>query len=638
MCAETENPMEEYYKLLKEWCDALVSRQITQIKDPGLYGAVLCPACSAIHGRCHGAVYPLLFMADKTKDNEYIRCAEKLIAWSKHMAQPDGGYVNDGMCEWKGTTVFAAVCFAKAYRYGRLMKAESFQELDTILKGFLSYLYHVFDVKSGNINYVAGAACALELGGKLYKNEEYRRLAGEYAHSMFQFVTENGLIYGEGETKRDLRSKKGCLPIDLGYNLEETIPLLAEYAVSAGDIPMQKRLAEIAQAHLNFMLPDGGIDNSAGTRMDKWTYWGSRTSDGCAAGLLTLSAYNDEFAAAAIQSIDLLKACTHRPHRYESAPESYTDDAAQETGAKEPGGSLLYGGPDVCAQGEPPCIHHTFTHAAGLASAIEWMEETHFQGRKESYQRPLRSKYYPEMDLYLHTLGDWRATITGYDCGEKEYCAPRGGALSLLYHRLSGPIFVSGMTRYERYEIMNTQRHRDGADTPLTVRLQKDLGIWKDNIEVTPVIRAMGETVALADILDREAVIAKTGENTYEVKGRLTDERGAQPHSGEAEPICFQKTIRFLPEKVRIVWTHEGGNLSLYLPAAASLQDTVRVEGCVCEIEKADCVVRITASSAFDPLCTERIFSHVPGFHAVPLKITNVPSGTAISVEVFVTV
>ena len=50
------------------------------------------------------------------------------------------------------------------------------------------------------------------------------------------------------------------------------------------------RLARLAvatslRAHLEFMLPDGAWDNSWGTRNYKWTYWGSRTSDGTVPGI-----------------------------------------------------------------------------------------------------------------------------------------------------------------------------------------------------------------------------------------------------------------------------------------------------------------------------------------------------------------
>lgn len=42
---------------------------------------------------------------------------------------------------------------------------------------------------------------------------------------------------------------------------------------------------EYVKSHLEFVLPDGAIDSSFGSRVNKWTYWGSRTSDGMQEGL-----------------------------------------------------------------------------------------------------------------------------------------------------------------------------------------------------------------------------------------------------------------------------------------------------------------------------------------------------------------
>ena len=46
---------------------------------------------------------------------------------------------------------------------------------------------------------------------------------------------------------------------------------------------MMRLFLDSAKSHLAFLLPDGGLDNSMGSRSCKWTYWGSRTSDGCLA-------------------------------------------------------------------------------------------------------------------------------------------------------------------------------------------------------------------------------------------------------------------------------------------------------------------------------------------------------------------
>ena len=48
----------EYFALLKEWCDTLLELQVTEKKAPALYGGILCPSCARIHGRCADAIHP----------------------------------------------------------------------------------------------------------------------------------------------------------------------------------------------------------------------------------------------------------------------------------------------------------------------------------------------------------------------------------------------------------------------------------------------------------------------------------------------------------------------------------------------------------------------------------------------------
>ena len=40
-----------YAQLLQTWCDGLLAHQSTN-PDPALRGALLCPACAIVHGRC----------------------------------------------------------------------------------------------------------------------------------------------------------------------------------------------------------------------------------------------------------------------------------------------------------------------------------------------------------------------------------------------------------------------------------------------------------------------------------------------------------------------------------------------------------------------------------------------------------
>src|SRR5689334_11723359 len=72
-----------YADVLKTWCDGLLAHQVTAIQDPAVHGALLCPACAMIHGRCADAVYPLLHVAHATGDAKYVQAAIAVHNWSE---------------------------------------------------------------------------------------------------------------------------------------------------------------------------------------------------------------------------------------------------------------------------------------------------------------------------------------------------------------------------------------------------------------------------------------------------------------------------------------------------------------------------------------------------------------------------
>ena len=130
-----------------------------------------------------------------------------------------------------------------------------------------------------NINYHASAAAALALTGSYLHRETFLKQAKILADHCKMHLLESGLFYGEGQPAEYV-TKRGCRPVDIGYNAEESIPSLVLYARTVQNDVLLRRLKEILRKQLYFMLPDGGWDNSFGTRNYKWTYWGSRTSDG----------------------------------------------------------------------------------------------------------------------------------------------------------------------------------------------------------------------------------------------------------------------------------------------------------------------------------------------------------------------
>ncbi|HEY9262041.1 hypothetical protein, partial [Chitinophaga sp.] len=78
-------------QLLQQWGDALLALQVNQPAAKGLHGGILCPACAAIHGRSGDAIYPLLYLANKTKDRKYTDAAIRLYDWMETMVStPDG--------------------------------------------------------------------------------------------------------------------------------------------------------------------------------------------------------------------------------------------------------------------------------------------------------------------------------------------------------------------------------------------------------------------------------------------------------------------------------------------------------------------------------------------------------------------
>src|SRR5690606_15856594 len=216
------------------------------------------------------------------------------------------------------------------------------------LRKAADYIHRTFHIEYSNVNYPITASYALYLLGDLYKDESYREHGRKLAEQSLEYITKKDkLIYGEGGGDRHTISPKGCLPVDLGYNVEESLPSLVLYGLRAGDESFLMKIKETMEAHMEFMLPDGAWDNSWGTRRFRWTYWGSRTSKGCHSYAL-LAHLNPAFYQVALKNLLLLRSCTHD--------------------------GVLHGGPHYKQHGIQPCIHHTFGRANSLAVTCEYAE------------------------------------------------------------------------------------------------------------------------------------------------------------------------------------------------------------------------------------------------------------------------
>jgi len=101
------NVRERITGLLKTWCDTLLAYQITSPRKE-VDGAILCPACNMIHGRCPDLIYPLMYLADTLHEDRYLQGALRLFRWGDYVICDDGSMRNDAFDDWRGITVFNA--------------------------------------------------------------------------------------------------------------------------------------------------------------------------------------------------------------------------------------------------------------------------------------------------------------------------------------------------------------------------------------------------------------------------------------------------------------------------------------------------------------------------------------------------
>ncbi|MDF2485069.1 MAG: hypothetical protein K0R46_1237 [Herbinix sp.] len=575
-----------YFELLKEWCDALLNLQVREIKRKEIYGGIMCPSCARIHGRCGDTIYPLMFMTSKTGEVKYMEAAKLLFDWTENMVRPDGSYNNDTNSDWKGITVFAAIQLGEAlYYHSDLLDSVTRQRWLRRFRISVDYLHDNIERIGGNINYPVTCAAAMSIAYKLLRLEKYAIKAKKLAKEALHYFTEDGLLYGEGKPQ-DGTTAKGCRPVDLGYNVEESLPGLITYALYMEDEEVLNIAAKSMETHLSFMLSDGAWDNSWGTRNNKWSYWGSRTSDGCQAGYGLLAEHNPIFAEAVYRNTLLLKECTHE--------------------------GLLHGGPMYHSAGEPPCVHHTFCHAKAIAIMLE-----HGICPKSSVMLPretaLGVTHFPSIHVSLAAKEEWRMTISDYDFEYSEEGHATGGAITLLWNKRFGPICVGTMGKYYLVEPNNMQLPMYTKDICLTPRIETCTG--------ETYYRNINDKAARVEYQDEDNI-------TFHTKGKLVDgkQNGTDP---------FDLEYIMTEDAVELRGSVDAEHAVFYLPIISASTDTVKQDSENCYIVtsargelilKADHPIRV--KGGFDkkiPLDQEeavaqditRVFNPVSGFEAV---------------------
>ena len=440
--------------LLTDWCDGMIKVQINNPSNLEEHGALGCPSCSHIHGRCMDAVYPFLYMADVTGDKKYTEAAKLVMTWAENnVSQENGAWtVIRNPKSWKGITVFGAIALAEALHYhGHVLDEETHTAWTKRLAKAGQYIYDTFTISFTNINYGATAIYGLNLIGDVLKNESFKAKSKELAKGVKEYFTESeGFIFGECKKSSKKISKKGLHGVDLGYNVEESLNSIVMYSLKENDEDLLQLVTKSLNSHLEFMLPDGAWDNSWGNRMYKWSYWGSRTCDGSQPAFGMMAHINPAFGTAAVKNTELLKHCT--------------------------ADGLIHGGPHFVSAGIPPCVHHTFTHAKPLAAMLDHWEHLPEIDKKTALPRVTADgvKHFKDLDVTLFARGDWRGTVSAYDAEyhyEYDFRQATGGALGVLYHNKVGLLCAASMAEYHMVE-KNNQQEQPNKDIALTPRIE----------------------------------------------------------------------------------------------------------------------------------------------------------------------
>ena len=329
------------------------------------------------------------------------------------------------------------------------------------------------------------------------------------------------------------------------------------------------------------MLPDGGWDNSWGTRQFKWTWWGSRTSDGCQPAYALLADRDPRFAEAAQRNLEQLAACTHD--------------------------GLLHGGPHYHAQGvaalRPPHVHAR-EGAGDRARPRRGHRSRPRPARRLPRDEPYGLRRFPEIGTWLASVGEWRATVTEYDWEYKPSGGghPSGGALSLLYHQRLGPVLVASMTEYQLWEAHNQQLPGDWPTMPLTPRIEA------------------GGATSLSDFAANVSAREADGAVAFEATGRLQTSTHADPPGG----ACSYRLSYRLDREAVVIEARADSDARLILPVVCTQQDTgARVSAQLVRLARpgGTLAIECEAPAAFDALPERRVFNHVPGFQCAPITL-----------------
>jgi hypothetical protein len=427
----TFNLKKEFSKTLLELTGEIKSRQIINISDIN-FGAIACSNCNVLHTRAAEAMYPLIVTYKITGDDNYLRSAFNLTDWLIKQQQVDGSW-KETPEEWTGTTTDQLFMMVLSYNLiSEKLNDNQSKRWKTSIEKAADYLASVMNNEFASINYCATTTASLSAAYQIINKEIYLLKSRELAGTIIAKMDEDGFINGEGGKVHN--SKFG---VDLGYDLEMSLWGLGYYAKLTNDSIVEEAVKNSLKNHLYFIYPDGSMDNSWGIRSNKWTTYGSATSDGCQV-LFTLFAESDSiYSTAAYKNLQSIRGCIHD-------------------------GVLDYGPHYRNIFTNDPCIYPTFAKAKNLALAYELSLDKYYTLTELPTEKINWLKEFKTLDLTQVRTNSFMSTITAYRYKDiskgsksKYMYRPTGGSISNLWIKDHGFLQASSQTEYHRWEPMH---------------------------------------------------------------------------------------------------------------------------------------------------------------------------------------
>lgn len=409
------------------------------------FGAVYCPQCRLFHTRAAESVFPFAFEYKLTGNASYLRAAINVGNWLIRQQQDNGAWLETPET-WTGTTTDQALMMALSYP---ILK-DYFTEKDSKLwlkaiEKAGNYLVDVMSPEFASINYCATTTATLMSIYSLIKKNIYINKARKLAYQVIAKMDHDYFLTGEGG--RVFGVKYG---VDLGYNLEMSLWGLALYSLWADDLIVKEYVEKSLHNHLGFIYPDGSMDGSWGIRSNKWTCFGSGTSDGCQILFSLFLDKNDQYRTAAIRNMQFLEKCMKN-------------------------GIVGFGPLYYDIFDNIPCIYPTFAKAKNLAMAIYFVKAD----IGELQPLPLDYNgicYYPTLNVATVRTDEWCGTVSSYTYKDpakeksKYMHRPTGGSICNLWLKDHGYFQASSQTIYKRWEPMSFPEMEETL--PLTPRIE----------------------------------------------------------------------------------------------------------------------------------------------------------------------